>query len=97
MNKTIFTPIAVLFGLIGAMVLMAQTNMFDPLVKFVHSKAITPGGTLACLGFTILGFAVCYYLLNTLCTYFVPRMKSIRDKDHHGVHPQNKHTNLCVK
>ncbi len=74
MNKTILTPLAVLLGIGGIIALMAGTNIFNSLVKFIHSEAISPMEFLVCLFFTVIGFATCYFLLNTLCTYFVPRM-----------------------
>ncbi len=74
MKRTFLAPIAVLFGLVGVVVLMAQSNLFDPIVQFIHNGSITPLQAVICLLFTGAGFAACYYLLNILCSYFVPRM-----------------------
>ena len=76
MHKTIFGPLSILVGIGGVLALMAGTDHFDPVVRFVHTNAIGPFGTGLCLVFTVLGFAACYFLLNVLCTYFVPRMES---------------------
>lgn len=74
MNQTIIAPMFVLLGLIGSIVLMAGSSVFTPVVRFIHNGAITPLQAGACLVFTVAGFAACYFLLNLLCSYFVPRL-----------------------
>lgn len=64
----------VLLGLIGSLVLMARSSVFSPLVRFIHGGAITPLQAGACLVFTVAGFVACYFLLDLLCSYFVPRI-----------------------
>ena len=77
MKRTILTPIIVLLGLAGSVVLMATSNFFTPTVQFIHSETITPLQTAVCLLGTVVGFAACFVLLNILCSYFVPRMSTI--------------------
>jgi hypothetical protein len=96
-NRTILTPILVLFGFGGTIALMAGTNLFDPLIKFIHSEALTPLEAGACLMFTVLGFAACYFLLNLLCAYFVPRMDTSIKSYNSISKKQNTHTNPCAK
>lgn len=74
MNRTIITPMFVLLGLVGSAALMAGTNVFTPVVQFIHSGTITPLQAGVCLVFTVAGFAACYFLLDLLCSYFVPRI-----------------------
>ena len=74
MNRTAAAPMLVLLGLIVSVVMMAGSSIFTPLIQFVHTGAITPLQAAACLLFTVAGFAACYFLLNLLCSYFVPRM-----------------------
>ncbi len=74
MNRTFITPVIVLLGLVGSVALMAGSNLFTPLVRFIHSGAITPLQAGICLVFTVAGFAACYFLLNLICSYFVPRI-----------------------
>lgn len=76
MNFSVLKPISILSGILGTVAVMAGTNMFNPLIKFIHQDAITPAEGMLCILFTILGFAGCYVLLNMLCTYFVPRIES---------------------
>jgi hypothetical protein len=76
MNKTFLTPITILFGILGSMALMAGSTLFDPLIRFIHTGVITPVQAGSCLLFTAAGFAACYFLLNMLCSYFVPRIAS---------------------
>lgn len=76
MNRTVLTPLLVLLGIIVSCVLMAVTNIFDPLVQFIHTGAITPVQAASCLVFTVAGFAASFYLLNLICSYFVPRISA---------------------
>ena len=98
MNKTIFSPLFVLSGICGTIAVMAGTNLFNPLVKFIHSEAITPLEAVACLIFTMAGFATSYFLLNILCSYFVPRLKNTPEKNYNNKsEKQTRHINLCAK
>lgn len=74
MKRTFFAPLSVFLGLVGSMVLMAQSNIFTPIIQFIHNRSITPLQASGCLLFIVVGFAVCYFLLNILCGHFVPRM-----------------------
>ena len=74
MQRTFITPILVLLGIIGICSLMATTNLFDPLIHFIHTGEITPAQAVMCLLFTVGGFAAYLYLLNLICSYFVPRI-----------------------
>ena len=94
MNKTILTPLFVLSGIAGTIALMAGTNLFDPLIKFIHSEALTPLEAGACLLFTVAGFAASYFLLNTLCSYFVPRINTLEKNYSKSSKEQPRHTYL---
>jgi len=97
MNRTILAPLFVLSGICGTIALMAVTTIFDPLVKFIHNEAITPVEAGACLIFTMAGFGVSYFLLNILCSYFVPRFNT-HDKNYcNNTDKQTRHMNLCAK
>ena len=76
MQRTFITPVLVLLGIVGICSLMATTSLFDPLIHFIHTGEITPTQAVACLLFTVGGFAVYFYLLNLICSYFVPRIKT---------------------
>jgi hypothetical protein len=78
MKRTVLAPLTVLAGIVGLMFLMS-INFFSPLIQFIHSGNITPLQTLACLAFTVAGFAASIFLLNILCSYFVPRMATASD------------------
>ncbi len=76
MNRTVLTPLLVLMGIIAICALMASTNIFDPLIQFIHTGVITPLQAAACLVFTVAGFAASFHLLNLICSYFVPRIEA---------------------
>lgn len=74
MKRTFLSPVAVLSGIVGSIILIAKSDFFTPVVQFVHTGPITPQQAFICLLFTAAGFAACYYLLNILFGYFVPRI-----------------------
>ncbi|MBU0944688.1 MAG: hypothetical protein KJ804_05345 [Proteobacteria bacterium] len=74
MKRTLIAPMGVLLGLIGSVALMAFSDVFTPLIQFIHSGVISPLQAGACIVFSVAGFAACYFLLSLLCSYFVPRM-----------------------
>ncbi len=76
MKQTLLAPVTIFLGFIGSMLVMAESNLFTPIVQFIHSGNITALQAIFCLLFTAAGFAACYYLLNILCSYFVPRMET---------------------
>jgi len=76
MQRTFIAPVLVLLGIVGICTLMATTNFFDPLIRFIHTGDITPVQAGICLLFTVGGFAAYLYLLNLICSYFVPRIEA---------------------
>jgi len=84
MNRTVLTPLLVLLGIITSCALMAGTNIFDPLIHFIHTGVITPLQAAVCLVFTVAGFAASFYLLNLICSYFVPRIGA-QPKSNRGI------------
>jgi len=76
MQRTFITPVLVLLGIIGICSLMATTTLFDPRIHFIHTGDITPIQAVLCLLFTVGGFAAYLYLLNLICSYFVPRIET---------------------
>ncbi|MFT5702231.1 MAG: hypothetical protein ACI8ZB_005145 [Desulforhopalus sp.] len=76
MQRTFITPVLVLLGIIGICTLMATTNLFDPLIHFIHTGDITPVQAVICLLFTAGAFVAYLYLLNLICSYFVPRIEA---------------------
>lgn len=81
-KRSVWTPVAVLSGIIAICLLAAGSDVFASLVRFIHADRITPFEALLCMVFTVAGFWLCYLLLNFLCGYFVPRLdiKSSRQK-----------------
>ena len=84
MNRTVLTPLLVLLGIITSCALMAGTNIFDPLIHFIHTGVITPLQAAVCMVFTVAGFAASFYLLNLICSYFVPRIGA-QHKSNRGI------------
>lgn len=73
-KRSLWTPVAVLSGIITICLLAAGSDVFASLVRFIHADQITPFEALLCMIFTVAGFWLCYLLLNFLCGYFVPRL-----------------------
>ena len=72
MNKNKWLPIIVSFFLIGLGATMAFTDLFDPIIVFIHSKNITPLQAGGCVLGAILGFYLVFHLLVRLGAYFLP-------------------------
>ena len=75
MKQNLLAPLTILTGLVACIALMALSNLFTPIVQFIHTGTITPLQAIACLLLSAGGFWACYLLLNNLCAYFVPRME----------------------
>lgn len=89
MSRTIIGPIVVFLLLSSAIALMSGTDLFNPVMGFIHSSSISTAGAGACLLFTIFGFAAYYFLLKMLYAHFIPRLKTdenfrnLPDQAHH--------------
>mgnify|MGYP000291896004 CR=1 FL=1 len=83
MQRTIITPLAVLAGIIALLLLASCSSFLSPIIKFIHSGEITTFQAVSCLGFSGIGFALCYLCLTQLCSYFVPRIDDHKKTNHH--------------
>lgn len=72
MHKTIWLPISVGFFIIGLGGIMAFTDLFQPIIVFIHSKDITPLQAGSCILGSIVGFYIVFHLLVRLGAYFLP-------------------------
>ena len=72
MNKSIWLPISIslIFICIGA--IMAFTNLFHPIIVFIHSKNISLLQAGACILGSVIGFYFVFHLLVRLGTSFLP-------------------------
>ena len=84
MIKTTFPIFLVLLGLVGVIGVMAETSLFDPVIRFVHTDTLSVRDALLCMVLTMAGFLLCYRLLNVLCTYFVPRIELSESHNKHA-------------
>ncbi len=82
-KRGVWAPLAVLGGLITVCLLAAVSDVFTPLIRFVHTNRIVPFEAFLCIVFMVAGFWLCHLLLNFLCSYFVPRLD---DKAGHQEH-----------
>lgn len=70
-NKFIL-PFLVGSAFIISVVILAVTDLFTPLVEYLHDFTITPLGALVCLLASILIFYAVYKLLVKLGESFLP-------------------------
>jgi len=72
MSKNIFFPISVSLFLISLGLVMAYTDIFQPVIAFIHSKEITPIQAIGCILGAMIGFYIVFHLLVRLGAYFLP-------------------------
>ena len=72
MNKSSWIPILVSLIFIGLGALMAFTDLFHPIIVFIHSKNITPLQAVACIFGSIIGFYIVFHVLVRLVAYLLP-------------------------
>ncbi len=72
MNKSSWIPICVSLIFIGLGALMAFTDIFHPIIVFIHSKNITPFQAVACVFGSLIGFYIVFHVLVRLGGYLMP-------------------------
>lgn len=77
-KRSALTPVVVGTALIFLMVIMAVTDVFQPLIQFIHTGEITPLQALWCFVATVLAFGLTLKLLIMLGGYFLPKAESRR-------------------
>jgi hypothetical protein len=80
-KRTVVTPIVVGAALIALMVIFAVTDIFQPLVQFVHTGEITFLQAVWCLLAAGAAFGLSMKLLIMLGGYFLPKAEERRLKD----------------
>ncbi len=70
-KRTVITPIVIGAALILTMVVIAVTDVFKPLIQFIHTGEIAPLQALWCLIATALAFGLAAKLLIMLGEYFL--------------------------
>lgn len=79
-ERSILTPILVGTALIVSMVVMAVTNVFTPLIQFIHTGEITAAQGLLCIIASAVGFGLILKLLVMLGGYFLPQTERKRSQ-----------------
>ena len=72
MNKSILIPVSISLFFICLGAIMAFTDLFHPIIVFIHSKNITPFQAGACILGSVVGFYLVFHLLVRLGAYFLP-------------------------
>ena len=73
MKKQIWVPVTVALFLIALLSLMAYSDLFQPVITYIHSQQITPLQTVICLLAAAIGFYLVYKVLAKLGEYFLPK------------------------
>lgn len=72
MNKSSWIPLSISLIFIGLGSLMAFTDLFHPIIVFIHSKNITALQAAACIFGAVIGFYFAFHVLVRLGAYFLP-------------------------
>lgn len=73
MKKLIWIPVTVGLFLIALLAAMAFTDLFQPVITYIHNQQITPLQTVLCLLAAAVGFYLVYKVLAKLGEYFLPK------------------------
>lgn len=77
-KQTVFTPIVVGIALIALLVVIAITDVFQPLVQFIHTGEITLVQAIWCFLAAMAAFGLTLKLLILLGGYFLPKAEARR-------------------
>lgn len=80
-NRTILTPIIVGAALVLLMAIIAKTDLFQPLIHFIHTGKITILEALWCVLASVAAFALTLKLLIMLGEYFLPQAEKRRQQE----------------
>ncbi len=72
MNKHTLVPVTVGIVLVALVAVVALTDLFSPLIVYLHDKEITPLGGILCIAFGILGFYLVFKILVKLGDIMLP-------------------------
>lgn len=72
MKRSILIPISFITAAIVIGLVMAKTELFQPLIQFIHSDTISLLQAAGCLVAAVAGFYVCLKVLIILGNYFLP-------------------------
>jgi len=70
LNKNHLTPWLMLAGISILLGMIAGTDIFAPIMRFVHSDQGNTWQLALCVLVAILGLRLAYVLLNTICRYY---------------------------
>lgn len=73
MKNNIWIPIIVGLLLIALLLAMAFTDLFQPVIAFIHNQDLTPLQAVGCIMGSALGFYIVYKVLAKLGEYFLPK------------------------
>ncbi len=70
-NTRFILPLVVGCGIVAVVMVIALTDLADPLINYIHTNTITPAGAILCIIFSGVGFFAVYKLLAKLGTTFL--------------------------
>ena len=71
-TKNILIPALVFILFIVVLLVMAFTDLFEPVIVFIHSREISTLQVIACVVGAVLGFFLVYKVLVKLGQFFLP-------------------------
>lgn len=97
-GKHTLTPWILLTGILMTLWLIATTDIFDPVIRFLHNETGSGWQFMLCILFAALGFLIAHLLLDGICNFYSDRFDardrqqtSIPKEVKHHLHPQSGH------
>ncbi len=71
-KRSTWIPISFVLVVLVCIYLMAMTDLFLPLIRFIHSEGISVPQAIGCLLGGLIFFYICLKVLIALGHYFLP-------------------------
>lgn len=71
-KRSKWIPVSFVVVVLICIYLMARTDLFQPLIRFIHSEGITVPQAIGCLIGGVICFYLCLKILIALGNYFLP-------------------------
>lgn len=74
-NKKI--PWLFVTGIASLLIVAARTDLFQPIMQFVHTSQVTNVQVIACIIFSIFGLWLTFFLLNIICKFYANKFEQV--------------------
>jgi hypothetical protein len=70
-------PWLFLIGISAVLIILAKTNLIQPLMQFIHTDQVSVLQIIACIIFSIAGLWTTFALLNIICNFYANKIERV--------------------